>query len=236
VRTPPPRDQRLHGKLAHDLGVAIVAGVHKPGDVLPGEIEHSQRLRVSRTAYREAVRILSAKGLVSSRPKTGTTVNPQSRWQVLDPQVLAWTFESEPSEAFVRDLFELRKMVEPAAAELAARRRLGTDLARMGYALEQMKRYGLAHPEGRAADQAFHHALLEAARNVPLLALSSSIEAAVLWTTVFKQRKRRLPRDPLPEHRAVYEAIVAGNAEQARDAMNELLRKALKDTELSMRE
>jgi len=232
----PSQGQRIHGKLAHDLGVAIVTGIHKPGDVLPGEIEYSHQLQVSRTAYREAIRILSAKGLVSSRPKAGTTINEQARWHVLDPEVLAWTFEAEPSEAFVRDLFELRRMVEPAAAELAARRRQGADLARMGHALEEMEHYGLAVPEGRAADQAFHHALLQSARNVPLLALSSSIEAAVTWTTIFKQRKRRLPRDPLPDHHAVYDAIVEGDPVKARQAMSELLRLALEDTELSMKE
>lgn len=227
--------QRIHGSVARTLGVAILAGRHSPGDVLPGEIEFSEQLGVSRTAYREAIRILSAKGLVESRPKTGTRVSARSRWNLLDPDILAWAFEGEPSEAFIRDLFELRMIVEPAAAALAAERRSGHDIARMGHALEEMGRHGLATEEGRAADQAFHNIILEAARNGPLLALSSSIAAAVTWTTIFKHRGRGLPRDPMADHRALYETIVAGDPEAARAAMTELVRLALADTELSMK-
>lgn len=227
--------RRIHGSVARDLGVAILGGRYAPGDVLPGEIEFSEQLKVSRTAYREAIRILSAKGLVESRPRTGTRVSQRSRWNLLDPDILAWTFESEPSETFIRDLFELRMIVEPAAAALAAERRSGLDLARMGHALEEMGRHGLSTDAGRAADQAFHTAILEAARNGPLIALSSSIAAAVTWTTIFKHRRQGLPRDPMPDHRALYEAIVAGDPEAARRTMTELVRLALADTELALR-
>jgi DNA-binding FadR family transcriptional regulator len=229
------RSKRLHGSIAHQLGVAILTGHYQPGDILPGEIEFSEQLQVSRSAYREAVRVLSAKGLVESRPKTGTRVSDRGRWNLLDPDVLGWAFASEPSEEFIHDLFELRSIVEPAAAELAATRRNGADLALMGHALGEMARFGLATDEGRAADQKFHHAILAAARNAPLMALSSSIAAAVSWTTIFKQRKRKLPRDPLPDHRVLYDAIVEGDPAAARRAMTDLIRLALEDTELSLR-
>lgn len=228
-----PGAQRIHGSIAHDLGVAIVTGRRQPGEILPGEIEFSEQLQVSRSAYREAVRMLAAKGLVESRPKAGTRVSERSRWNLLDPDVLAWTFEGEPSDDFIRDLFELRMIVEPAAAELAARRRDAGDLARMGHALEEMARHGLATPEGQAADRLFHQGLLQASRNSALLSLSSSIEAAVGWTTIFKQRKRKLPRDPLPDHRILFAAIADSDADAARNAMTELLRLALMDTEMS---
>lgn len=227
--------KRIHGSIAHDLGVAILTGRYAPGEILSGEIEFSEQLKVSRSAYREAIRILAAKGLVESRPKTGTRVSERSRWNVLDPEVLAWSFASEPSEDLIRDLFELRMIVEPPAAALAAQRRTGADLADMGQALGEMARFGLATDEGRAADQAFHHAMLAAARNATLIALSSSIAAAVTWTTIFKQRKRKLPRDPLPDHRRIYEAIANADPEAARAAMTELVQLALEDTELSLR-
>ncbi|MGT2478374.1 FadR/GntR family transcriptional regulator [Methylobacterium oryzae CBMB20] len=227
--------RRIHGSVARDLGVAILAGRYAPGDVLPGEIEFSEQLKVSRTAYREAIRILSAKGLVESRPRTGTRVCQRSRWNLLDPDILAWAFESEPSEAFIRDLFELRMIVEPAAAALAAERRSGLDIARMGHALEEMGHHGLTTETGRAADQAFHTAILEAARNGPLIALSSSIAAAVTWTTIFKHRRQGLPRDSMPDHRALYEAIVAADPEAARRTMTDLVRLALADTEMALR-
>lgn len=230
----PAAPLRIHGTIARDLGVAIVTGRYKPGDVLSGEIEFAEQLNVSRSAYREAVRMLAAKGLVESRPKSGTRVSERRHWNLLDPDVLAWMFEGEPSQDFIRDLFELRMIVEPAAAELAAQRRSGGDLARMGHALEEMARYGLASPEGRTADQRFHDAILAATGNAALVSLSSSIGAAVSWTTVFKQRKRRLPRDPLPEHRLLFDAIAAADTSAARGTMTELVRLALADTELSL--
>jgi DNA-binding FadR family transcriptional regulator len=180
--------------------------------------------------------MLAAKGLVESRPKAGTRVNDRSRWNLLDPDVLAWSFEGEPSEDFIRDLFELRAIVEPAAAELAARRRNGSDLARMGHALEEMARHGLATAAGQAADQLFHHSLLQATGNAPLISLSSSIEAAVGWTTIFKQRRRKLPRDPLPDHRTLFNAVANADPDAARSAMAELLRLALEDTQLSLKD
>jgi DNA-binding FadR family transcriptional regulator len=234
-RSNKPAARRIHGTIAHDLGVAILTGGYAPGETLPGEIEFAQTLGVSRSAYREAIRMLAAKGLVESRTRTGTRVSPRERWNLLDPEMLAWSFESEPSEAFVRDLFELRMIVEPAAAELAAERRDDADLTRMSAALGEMRRHGLAVAEGQAADQHFHTAILTATRNAPLITLSSSIAAAVSWTTIFKQRNRELPRDPLPEHERLYEAIVAGDPVAARTRMAELVRLALQDTELSLR-
>jgi DNA-binding FadR family transcriptional regulator len=230
----PSGSLRIHGTIARDLGIAIVSGRYQPGDILSGEIEFSEQLKVSRTAYREAIRMLAAKGLVESRPKTGTKVSDRRRWNLLDPDVLAWMFATEPGEDFIRALFELRMIVEPPAAELAARRRDESDLARMRRALEAMERHGLATEAGRAADQDFHDALLAATRNAALVSLSSSISAAVGWTTIFKQRKRALPRDPLPEHRAIYEAIEAGDPAGAHAAMTELVRLALADTTLSL--
>ncbi|HEU4623811.1 MAG TPA: FadR/GntR family transcriptional regulator [Steroidobacteraceae bacterium] len=228
---PPLRPtRRIHRRIADQLGIDIVSGRHPPGAVLPKEVQASAKLRVSRTAYREAVRILTAKGLVESRPKAGTRVSQRHRWNFLDPDVLAWVFSSEPSEDFVRALFELREMVEPQAAALAAQRRTPEQLARMERALEQMIRHSLSAPEGRAADEAFHAEILKAAGNEPLLSLSSSICAAIRWTTIFKQRRRRVPRDSSQEHRRLYAAIAEGNAQRAADAARELIQSALQDT------
>jgi DNA-binding FadR family transcriptional regulator len=232
---PPTRPtRRIHRRIADQLGIDIVSGRHPPGTILPKEVQASAKLRVSRTAYREAVRILTAKGLVESRPKAGTRVSERHRWNFLDPDVLAWVFSSEPSEAFIRALFELREIVEPQAAALAALRRTSDQLARMGHALEEMIRHGLGTPEGRAADESFHQEILKAAGNEPLLSLTSSIGAAIRWTTIFKQRRRRLPRDPVPEHRRLYAAITEGNAKRATEAARELIQLALQDTRSSL--
>lgn len=227
---------RIHQAIARQLGTAILVGVHKPGDLFEGEIEASERLRVSRTAYREAVRILVAKGMLESRPKAGTRVLPRSRWNVLDPEMLAWLFAGEPDRAFIRDLFELRGVIEPAAAEFAARRRTDEQLATMRQALADMESHGLSTPDGRLADQRFHHAILAATHNDAMAALASSVGAAVSWTTTFKYRKKLLPRDPLPDHKAVYLAIAARDTAAARASMAELLRLALTDMDIALAE
>ena len=226
--------RRIHGSIARRLGVAIVSGQHQPGDVLTNEIDASEQLNVSRSVYREAIRILAAKGLVESRPKTGTRVSAKARWQLLDPDVLAWFFESEPSEAFLRELYELRMIVEPAAAALAAQRRDDAQLERMRAALVVMQHETLASDAGRAADRDFHDTVLEATSNAPLFTLSSSIGAAVRWTTIFKQRHSELARDPMPDHWKVFDAIAAGRPDQAREAMEKLVTLALDDTRASI--
>ncbi|MGC1301039.1 MAG: FadR/GntR family transcriptional regulator [Caulobacteraceae bacterium] len=231
---PAPAKQRIHTAIARQLGVLIVSGAYKPGDLLDNEVASSEQLQVSRSAYREAVRILAAKGLVESRPKTGTRVSPQSHWRLLDPEVLAWLFESQPSLEFLKGLFELRMIVEPEAAALAAGRRTSEDVSRMRRALQEMERNTVATDEGRAADREFHDSVLDATRNPALISLASSIGAAVRWTTIYKQRHRSLPRDPMPEHWKVFDAIAIGDAEQARIAMQELVSQAQEDTRLSM--
>jgi DNA-binding FadR family transcriptional regulator len=220
---------RIHQAIAQKVGIAILSGEYAPGDGFGGEIEQSQELGISRTAYREALRILTAKGLLESRPKAGTHVTPRQRWNLLDPDVLEWMFSGRPDERFISDLFELRGVVEVAAAQFAAVRHDADDLARMDRGLAGMRRYGLATAEGQAADEDFHVALLAATRNEALASLATSVAAAVRWTTRFKQRNHRQPRDPLPEHHALRDAIASGRPGQARRAMKELLRLALAD-------
>jgi len=127
---------RLHGTIARDIGIGIVSGRLKPGQILTGEIDSSARLAVSRTAYREALRILAAKGLVESRPKVGTKVSEQKNWHLLDPDVVGWTFANEPDWVMLKNLFELRDIVESHAAALAAIRRSDAQLNRMRQALD----------------------------------------------------------------------------------------------------
>lgn len=228
--------RRLHGALAHKLGSDILAGVFAPGDVLPGEVAFSEELEVSRSAYREAIQVLAAKGLVASRPKAGTRVLPRDRWNLLDPDVLGWAFAGEPDTEFVRSLFELRAIVEPSAARLAALRRDKNDLKVMKNALATMRSETLTTEAGRAADREFHNSILQATRNSALVALSASIGAAVKWTTQFKQRSRALPRNPMPDHVRVYDAIAAQDGEAAAKAMHELVELALEDTHSAMKE
>ncbi|MFM6853052.1 MAG: FadR/GntR family transcriptional regulator, partial [Sphingopyxis sp.] len=202
---------RIHQAIARQLGTDILSGRVQPGENFEGEIERSLALGVSRTAYREAIRILVAKGLLESRPKAGTRVTPRARWNLLDPDILAWTFSGQPDQHFIRNLFELRGIIEPAAAALAAQRRSTAQLDDMRAALAAMAHHGLGTGEGRTADRRFHRLILQAAGNDALASLASSVSAAVEWTTTFKMRQHDLPRDPLPEHQAVFAAIELGD-------------------------
>src|SRR5689334_10148593 len=159
---PHRKSLRLHGTIARDLGVLIVSGRYRAGHVLDGEVEASERRKVSRTAYREALRILAAKGLVNSRPRVGTRVSALEQWHLLDPDVLSWAFSGEPAPEVLHGLFELRSIVEPAAAALAAVRRDQKHLDSMRRALDVMAEHTLNLPEGRIADKDFHAALLRA--------------------------------------------------------------------------
>jgi DNA-binding FadR family transcriptional regulator len=232
VSQPKPRARalRLHGTIARKLGIAIVSGTYRPGDLLDGEIASSEQLAVSRTAYREAVRILAAKGLVDARPKVGTRINPRFKWNLLDPDVLDWTFESEPDLQLLDSLFELRNVVESAAAGMAASRRSAQHLKAMRGALDAMAIHTLATEAGRQADLDFHTTLLDATNNPFIISLTNGVSAAIRTTTIFKQRKRPLSRDPMPDHLRVFEAIAARDAVKAEEAMTELIELARIDT------
>lgn len=226
---------RVHGTIAREIGLAIVSGSLRPGHVLDGEIEASSRRNVSRTAYREAMRILGAKGLVHSRPRTGTRVSVVADWHLLDPDVLTWMFSRAPRQEVLHGLFELRTLLEPPAAALAAVRRTQAQLADMRAALDEMKRHTLHAPEGRAADMAFHAALLNATANPFIISLTNGVTAAVDSLTLFKQRLHKINRDPVPDHLRVYDAIAAKDSDAARDAMGRLIRMAVLDMPVKQR-
>jgi DNA-binding FadR family transcriptional regulator len=225
----PKPSNRIPKQIAAEIGARIVGGRLKPGTILDGEIEASGQRQVSRSAYREAVLILTAKGLVNSRPKIGSRVTALDQWHLLDPDVLAWMFAKEPQRDLLVSLFELRKFVEPEAAALAAERRSLEQLNRMGGQLEIMAQETLHTDRGRTADKAFHAALLGASANPFLVSLSSSVTAVVAWSTMYKERTQRLKRDAVPDHVKVYEAIAARNPGAARAAMLELIDLAFSD-------
>ncbi|QDY70204.1 FadR family transcriptional regulator [Qingshengfaniella alkalisoli] len=223
--------RRIHGEIAEFLGCHIVCGDYAPGDALPGEVSFCEDAGVSRSAYREAVRMVAAKGLIVSRPRTGTRVAPRENWNFLDPDMVRWFFQIDPPpDYFIEGLFELRAIMEPAAAELAALRRTDAHLETFEAALNGMKHHSRMSPEWREADQTFHRTLLEATGNDVLMSLASGICAAVNWTTDYKYRNLPEPRDPVGEHLDVYGCIVARDAEGARAIMTKLVRLALEDT------
>ena len=224
-----PPTIRIPGTIAARIGTRIVSGKLLPGALLGGEIEASEELNVSRSAYREAIRVLVAKGLVESRPKYGTRVTNSAEWHLLDPDLLSWMFAKEPPRELLTSLFELRKMVEPEAAALAAERRSSAQVDEMARALQIMTSETLHSKLGRQADWDFHATLLLATSNPFVISLSQGVTAAVTWSTRFKDRTKRLERDAVPDHARVYHAISARQPDAARKAMIQLIDLALFD-------
>src|SRR5882757_2169657 len=116
---PNARRERLHDRLTREIALGIMGGDIGQGE-LSTEGDLCQHFQVSRTILRESVKVLAAKGLLELRPKTGMHVRPRSEWNLVDPDLLGWLCEAGVDELFVRDLCEVRMIVEPAAAELAA--------------------------------------------------------------------------------------------------------------------
>lgn len=225
---------RLFGQVAQKLAVAIITGRVRAGEVLPNEDDLRSEISVSRTAYREAVKILTAKGLVEARPKSGTRAAPRERWNLLDPDVLSWHFEADPNEKFIRDLFELRRFVEPSAARLAAQRRTSADIARIEAAYRGMAD-GAPYAESTIrADLAFHEAIFSACQNAALQCLSSAVIATLQWSLLLKTGDEAAYIESLPDHEHVLLAIIDRDGDLASARMAGLVIDSLNTTLASL--
>jgi DNA-binding FadR family transcriptional regulator len=212
----------LHNQVIHELGRLIVSGELKPGDGLPREELLAERMNVSRTALREAMKVLSAKGLIQSRQKAGTRVRDTIYWNQLDADVLAWRCASMPTDDFVEKLAEMREIIEPAAGAAAARRRTAEQLARIEAAYAAMAA-ATDLDEWTEADLAFHEAMLHATNNELLVSLFSVIETALATYFVLSARTAANFKYSLPHHKKVLDAIRRRQPEVARKAMAKMV-------------
>ena len=174
--------RRVNDSLAAVLGYEIIAGLYPPGSRLPTEARLLVRFGVSRPTLREAFRALEAKGLIVSRQKVGTMVRPKSDWHMLDSDFLAWHMLAAPTEDFVNDVFQLRRIFEPAAAALAAEFRDAASLEIIEAAYADMERFKTGDGDLIGADVRFHKAILAATGNGLLVGLGSLIEMALVGT------------------------------------------------------
>ncbi|HEY4277639.1 MAG TPA: FadR/GntR family transcriptional regulator [Conexibacter sp.] len=219
----------LHGQAVQQLGREIIAGRRAPGELLdPEQLE--TELGVSRTVVREALRVLTAKGLLAARPKVGTHVRERSEWRMLDPDVLRWRYETATDFAFLDSLAEVRQIIEPAGAALAAQRRTDADLATLREALSEMERAHAARDAeaATASDLVFHRALLAAGHN-ELLEQMEMVIAAGLRVRDRLVHERPDWDDATPDHAAVLEAVQARDADRARERMEALLERGVRD-------
>jgi DNA-binding FadR family transcriptional regulator len=231
----PPARGNANDFLATALGGEIIAGVYPPGSRLPGEASLLQRFKVSRPTLREAFRVLAAKGLIVSRQKVGTSVRPKSDWNMLDPDFLAWHLRAALNDDFVNDLFQLRQMIEPQAAYLAAEARDPAALDRIAAAYADMERLNRAPDDVTEADLRFHQAILDATGNPFIGSLGGLIDTALVGTFRLGWRAPASIRDDrLHQHLSVMNAISEGKSEEARERMAALLKDSVVDVRREM--
>ncbi|MDX8030186.1 FCD domain-containing protein [Lentzea sp. BCCO 10_0856] len=212
----------VHGQTVEALAGRILAGEIGEGDTLDLPALREE-LDVSLTALREALKVLSAKGMIDARQKRGTFVQPRSSWNLLDTDVMRWQTQSDTDPGLFDELTEMRVIVEPAAARLAAERASEADIEALGGALERMASARDLAATVRA-DLEFHRLLMAGTHNAFLTQVERII--AIGLAERDKLVHGSVDDDPVPSHRAVLDAIAARDPEAAYEAMRALVDKS----------
>jgi DNA-binding FadR family transcriptional regulator len=201
----------VHASLANEIGMRIVRGDYPPGTILPNEAKWSETFDVSRSAVREAIKMLMAKSLLSSRPKVGSWVEPRDRWNLLDRDVLGWYAMGPDREAFLRTVQEFRHIIEPEATALE----ISAACRDMGASSSLATR--------TQADTRFHLAILRASGNDLLVPLGVLIESALNNLFAFTTREGKDVAHAQKLHEAIERNIRLRRPEAARAAVRKLL-------------
>jgi len=221
--------KNIHGHTLDKLGQAILAGRYEVGASLPPEPVLCEEFGVSRTVVREAIKSLVAKGLLVTGPKLGTRVLPDEHWNWFDPEVIAWQAQAGLSSEFVRDLQELRLVVEPAAVRMAAVKATPQDILRLEQAYSGMKAAVEDGGDYVTHDLRFHQGLLQASHNRMLMQMGRALSALLRMSFEISTRIMNGPRDSLPLHRAVLDAVIAHAPVKAERALMVLITAANDD-------
>jgi DNA-binding FadR family transcriptional regulator len=223
--------KNVHGGTVDLLGEAIVTGRYPVGSSLPPEPLLCEELGVSRTVVREAVKSLIAKGLLVTGPKVGTRVLSEEQWNWFDPDVVIWQSRAGLSREFLRDLQELRRLVEPAAVSLAAQRATAEDIAEIESAFAGMKRSIEEGGDYVSSDLRFHQGLLRACHNRMVAQMSKALGALLRTSFEISTSRPDGPAQSLPLHRAVLDAVIARSPKEAERAIIVLIDGANLDIE-----
>jgi DNA-binding FadR family transcriptional regulator len=224
-----------HVQAAESLGRRILGGELEPGAVLPNATQMARLMSVSRPSFREALKLLAGKGLIESSPRRGTVVRPRVAWNRLDQDVLLWQMGEEPNAAFMRDLYELRRVIEPEAAAFAAKRATSARLADVERALDLMERAEPNSPVSVDADVDFHVSILIASGNEFLASFAPAIRASLTMAIGFQRVSCHAADHFVPDHRAIADAIKRRDQDAARAASLKLLCQAELDSKEALR-
>lgn len=227
-------NRNLTQQLVHELGTAIVQGKYTTEQGLPSEAELCEQFNISRTATREAVKMLAAKGLLISRPRQGISIQHRDQWNMFDTDVLGWILHCTPSLSMLRDFSQLRMAIEPEAAALAAKNAEPGDIEAIERALERMKNAEQGLDDVLEADIDFHSSILYASKNPFIVQLRSFIETALRVSIRFTNRLKGVAAADYEEHRKIYLGIIDRDADAAHAASRRLQVEALELIEVAL--
>ncbi len=215
----------IHVQVARDIARGILSGDLAEGSIIPGEMALCEQFGISRTALREAVKLLTSKGLLESRPKIGTRVVDRAYWNFLDPQLIEWMDGISDVEQFCGQFLGLRRAIEPEACALAARFASAEQRIELSATFQEMVEVSEAEPFDQMrwldVDTRFHSLIFNATGNDFFLPFGN------ILTTMFVnflQFSSDGGSTCINEHRRIYEAIMAGDSMKAREASANHLR------------
>ncbi len=220
--------RNLTQQLTHELGKAILQGKYSVNKKLPSEADISKEYDISRTATREAIKMLTAKGLISSRPRQGIRVQDIKHWNLFDTDVLRWILLGKPDLYMLRHFLQLRLAIEPEAASLAARFASDDELLQIENALTKMKFEESGYDDSHQADIDFHTSILLASTNPFFIQLSVFIETALKVNLHFTNRAEAVSEEEYQAHVNIFNLIKAGDAQGAFDAAMKTQRETLR--------
>jgi DNA-binding FadR family transcriptional regulator len=222
-----PPSRNLTGRIVHDLGRAIVTGKFTRDTPFPVEAELCRQYAASRPVVREAVKMLTAKGMLRPVQRSGTVVQPEDAWNLLDPDVLRWLLEREFSVELLIDFTEMRMSIEPRAAGLAAYSATGPQRQAILHAIDRMFAAEKGEDDPLESDIAFHTAVLDASNNRFMRQFTDLSETTLRFSIRRTNAYKGVSTPSASDHNVVAQAIVRGEAEAAARKMSLLIRGAL---------
>jgi len=220
-------NRNLTFQLTHELGSEIVKGTYPSGAIMPSEAVISERYDVSRSSTREAVKMLSAKGLISSRPRQGIRVEDETKWNLFDPDVLNWILQSKPSLQLLREFTQVRYAIEPVAAKLAAENADETNIQELESALHRIAEAQMGLDDQLDAHISFLNAILNASGNRFFIQLTQFVSAALRVSIRYVNTAMNVDNTDITFHEKVFNAIKSGNGDDAFALTEHILSDAL---------
>ena len=217
----------LTQQVVQELGIAIVTGKFSADRPFPKESEICEQFGASRSIVREAIKVLNAKGLLSARPRRGTSVRPEKDWNLLDPDVLYWMLKRRFNLDLLIDFTRARLAIEPAAAAEAARSASPQQQRKMATMLARMEQAAQGTLDPLETDVDFHLSILEASNNPFFYNMSPVIETALNFSIRFTNRQLRQRVASVAEHAVILDAILSRDADKAAKETRGLLERAL---------